>query len=82
MFFAVGEFRPDAHQPVWFGQPKLIADTDGVPAGIQNRIECGTYSSLTERQGRRILWYPDQKHFLLGRLVPDELLADMNVPRT
>ena len=81
MFFAVGEFRPDAHQPIWFSQPKLIADTDGVPAGIQNRIECGTYSSLTERQGRRILWYPDRKHFLLGRLVPDELLADMNVPR-
>ena len=44
------------------------------------RIERGTYSSLTEHQGRRILWYPDRKYFLLGRLVPDELLGNMNVP--
>ena len=78
--FAVGEYRPDAHQPIWFSQPRLIADTDRVPGGIQNRIEYGTYSSLTEYRSRRIPWYPDCKHFLLGRLVPDELLGDMNVP--
>ena len=78
--FAVGEYRPDAHQPIWFSQPRLIADTDRVPGGIQNRIEYGAYSSLTEHRSRRILWYPDRKHFLLGRLVPDELLGDMNVP--
>ena len=80
MFLAVGEFRPHAHQPVWFSRPKLIADSDGVPAGVQNRVEMGTYSSLTEHRGRRVLWYPDRKHFLLGKRIPDELLADMTVP--
>ena len=33
---------------------------------------------LTEKDGKRILWYPDRKHFLLGKEIPDELLADMN----
>ena len=79
LFLAVGGFRPHAHQPVWFSRPKLIADSDGVPAGVQNRVEMGTYSSLTEHRGHRILWYPDRKHFLLGKLIPDELLADMTV---
>jgi hypothetical protein len=77
MFIAVGEYRPNAHQPIWFSAGKRIADTDGVPAGVQNRLDCGTYSSLTEKGGRRVLWYPDRKHFLLGKRIPDELLADM-----
>ena len=79
MFIAVGEFRPDSHQPIWFSQGKRIADTDGVSAGPQGRNDCGTYGSLTEKDGKRILWYPDRKHFLLGKLIPDELLADLNV---
>lgn len=79
MFIAVGEYRPDTRQPIWFSTGKRIADTDGVPAGVQNRLDCGTYGSLTEHQDRRVLWYPDRKHFLLGKLIPDELLADMKV---
>ena len=68
------------HQPVWFSGLRHIADSDGVAAGPQNRAELGPYGSLTEHQGRRVLWYPDRKHFLLGKLIPDELLADMQVP--
>lgn len=80
MFIAVGEYRPDAHQPIWFSQGKRIADTDGVSAGVQNRLDCGTYGSLTDIDGRRILWYPDRKHFLLGKEIGDDLLSDMHVP--
>ena len=78
LFIAVGEYQPDAHQPIWFSKGKRIADTDGVSAGIQGRNDCATYGSLTEKGGKRILWYPDRKHFLLGKEIPDELLADMN----
>ena len=81
MFIAVGEYRPDAYQPIWFSRGKRIADTDGVSAGVQGRNDCGTYGSLTEKDGRRVIWYPDRKHFLLGKLIPDELLTDMEVPR-
>ncbi|MCD4727709.1 MAG: glycoside hydrolase [Pirellulales bacterium] len=80
LFLAVGQFRPKAHQPVWFSRPKRIADSDGVPAGVQNRVEMGTYGSLTEHRGRRVLWYPDRKHFLLGKMIPDETLEEMIVP--
>jgi hypothetical protein len=38
------------------------------------------YASLTERDGRRTVWYADRKHFVLGKHIPDELLADMTVP--
>jgi hypothetical protein len=29
---------------------------------------------------RRVLWYPDRKSFLLGKLIPDSLLDAMKVP--
>ncbi|MCK5120215.1 MAG: exo-alpha-sialidase [Candidatus Latescibacteria bacterium] len=74
LFLAVGEFRPKSHQPIWFTRPKRLADSDGVSAGVQYRTEMGTYGSLTEQGGKRILWYPDRKHFLLGKIISDELL--------
>ena len=80
MFLSVGEFRPNAHQPIAFSAPKKLADSDGTPAGVQHRTEMGTYSSLTDLQGRRIIWYPDRKHFLLGKNVTDAWLSDMKVP--
>jgi hypothetical protein len=78
-FIAVGEFRPNAHQPIWFSPPKQLLATDGIPVGPKATAEIGTYTSLTEWQGRRVLWYPDRKFFLLGKDIPDELLADMRV---
>jgi len=80
LFLSVGEFRANARQPIWFSRPKRFADSDGVPAGVQNRTEMGTYGSLTERDGKRILWYPDRKHFLLGKEISDEWLSDLEVP--
>lgn len=81
-YLARGEFRADAHQPVWFSQPKLFIDNDNVPWGPpgRERLEAATYTSLTELDGKRILWYPDRKMFLLGKVVPDSLLDAMEVP--
>ncbi|MDP6107321.1 MAG: sialidase family protein [Candidatus Brocadiia bacterium] len=87
IFMSVGEFRPGAEQPLWFSEPKLLFDTHGVAVGpggggvIGGRIWLAMYGSFTERDGRRIVWYPDRKHFLLGKLITDELLADMTVPQ-
>ncbi len=80
-FIAVGEFRPRAKQPIWFSRPKKILDTNGVPVGPKGTAEIATYTSLTERDGRRVLWYPDRKHFLLGKVLSDALLSGMDVPR-
>ena len=80
-FIAVGEFRPDAHQPIWFSEPKQILDTDGLPIGPKGTAEIATYTSVTEWGGQRILWYPDRKYFLLGKYIDDSLLADMIVEK-
>lgn len=78
-FIALGEYRPDAHQPVWFSQPLQVADTDGIPVGPKNTAEVATYTSLTEHRGQRVLWYPDRKYFLLGKYISDEMLAALAV---
>jgi len=76
---AVGQYRTGAQQPIWFSQPKQLCDTHGVgPAGL---VWLANYTSLTERDGKRIFWYPDRKHFLLGRYITDEMLADVAVPQ-
>ena len=77
---AVGEFRPDAHQPLWFSEPKLLMDTQRVRVGTQNLMMMAMYSSLTERKGERIIWYADRKQFIVGKLIPDDMLADMKPP--
>lgn len=79
-FIAVGEFRPAAHQPIWFSAPKQILDTRGVIVGPKKTAEIATYPSLTEWRGQRVLWYPDRKYYLLGKYLPDSLLVDMRAP--
>lgn len=87
IFICVGEYRPNAHQPIWFSKPKLLFDTHGVMLGPGNddgeggRIWLAMYSCLTQRNGKRIFWYPDRKHFLLGRYITDEILAPLTVPK-
>ncbi len=80
-FITLGEFRPEARQPIWFSEPKQILDTDGVIVGPKRTAEAGTYPSLTEWRGQRTLWYPDRKYYLLGKHLPDALLNEMTVAR-
>ncbi len=47
----------------------------------ENNRDCHTDDwKRTEHPGKRVFWYPDRKHFLLGKVISDELLADMRVP--
>lgn len=66
-FLARGQFAPNAKQPVVFDQPIQILDTDGVPIGPKGTVEIATYPSYTEFHGKRTLWYPDRKYYLLGK---------------
>ncbi len=77
---AVGEFRPDARQPLWFSNPKLLMDAQRVRVGKQYLNMMAMYSSLTEINGQRIIWYADRKHFVVGKVIPDEMLEDMKAP--
>ena len=78
LFVSIGEFQQYAAQPVWFGSPRLLFDTEGVGVGPESLIWLAMYSSLTEFRGQRVLWHPDRKHFLLGRIISDEWLGREN----
>ncbi|MBT3345705.1 MAG: hypothetical protein HN712_00385 [Gemmatimonadetes bacterium] len=77
-FIAVGRFDADAHQPIRFGPAHQLLDTQGVIVGPKATAEIATYPSLTEWQGRRMLWYPDRKYYLLGKHLPDSLLDSID----
>lgn len=77
-YISRGEFRPKAHQPIWWSQPKRFIDNEGVKWRL--RLEAAAYTSLTEHKGRRVLWYPDRKGFLLGKDITNEWLDSLEVP--
>ena len=79
-FIALGEFRPNAEQPIWFSRSKEFMDNDGVGIGPLKRIDIGVYPSVTNRAGNFVLWHPDRKFFLLGKRITPEWLADLAVP--
>lgn len=79
-YAALGEFRVDAQQPIWFSESKLLMDNDGVRIGPLNRIDIGVYTSFTKRKGNLVLWYPDRKFFLLGKKITPESFSDLRVP--
>jgi hypothetical protein len=86
LYVALGEYRPAAQQPVWFSPPQVFATTDGIPKppvdpqGDTALTEVGDYTSFTEDHAGRVLWYPDRKHFLLGKYIADDLLSNLHVP--
>ena len=76
-FLCVGRFVPDARQPLRFSTPGKLFDTGGIPIGPKGTAEIATYTSLTESQGRRVLWYPDRKYYLLGKILGE---AELGLP--
>ena len=79
-FMAVGEYRPKAHQPIWFSEPVLLFDTDRVGVHPLYMWWQSMYSSVTERDGVRIFWYTDRKVFALGKYITDAMLKPLTVP--
>jgi hypothetical protein len=78
VYLAPGYFHAGATQPVWFDEPRFFMDHDGTAMGkpgTDGRLDLALYASFTVRQGRAVLWYPDRKFFLLGRIIGDEWLA-------
>jgi len=70
------EIPSEKDQPIRFGPPKLFASSDWVALPGSSGTQVASYCSLVEDRGDCILFYPDRKHFLLGRYLTDEWLAD------
>jgi hypothetical protein len=71
-YYAIGEFKKDAKQPVWFNKPVEFLNSGDVAVPPKNSTEIGTYTSITEFEGKIIFWYPDRKRFLLGKYLQVE----------
>lgn len=80
VYLAVGREIDDADHPLMFKQPRLLADNGGVPVGPSAHTQIGTYPSLFEFEDRVYFWYPDRKHFLLGKILTPQLLDDSGIP--
>lgn len=75
-FYSVGVEMLDKEQPIWFSPPIRFLDNEAKPWGPTKRTEVATYTSFFEFEGKRWYWYPDRKHFLLGKFITDQMLAD------
>lgn len=80
-YLAVGEFRPRAEQPVWFSESRLLMDNGGHGIGPLKRVDIGGYTSFTTRGGKNVLWHPERKFFLLGKIITAEMLKGLSPPR-
>jgi len=79
----LGQYRPDAEQPIWWGAPHMLIDNEAVPWGPEGkgRLEAAAYPSMTRTSDGHILWYPDRKGFLVGKHLRDEWLGTLEKPR-
>lgn len=64
----VSTFVAGAEQPIRFATPKLFIDR---PSGNS------FYTSSTQVSGKCVLWYNDQKRYLLGKVIDESWLAGM-----
>ncbi len=72
VYKVIGHFQRGADQPVWFDEPQFFFDHDGLllgPPGKLGRLDLALYSSVTVVKGKTVLWYPDRKFFLLGKVI-------------
>ena len=81
MFYSVGKFNPNSHQPISFDEPKIFCDAENVAVGPGNggpeggRTWLSFYGAMSYAGGKQIMWYPDRKHFLLGKNITTAMLA-------
>jgi hypothetical protein len=82
VWYTVGRETKKDGQPLYFGKPQILTSNDAAPLGHQNHTQVGSYPSFFEYQGKRYFWYPDRKHFLLGKLVTDAMLERADPDRS
>lgn len=62
LYLIAGAYQEGARQPIWFGEPQLF---------INRPSSNSFYTSMTMIDGNPVLWYPDQKFYLLGRFIDE-----------
>jgi len=70
------EISGEKEHPLRFGPPKIFATSNGVLLPYTGGTQVAVYPSLVDDGEERILFYPDRKHYLLGKFITDEWLRD------
>ncbi len=78
-FLTVGREIGHPDHPLMFTEPRFLADNGAIVDG-PDKTEICTYTSFFEHGNQAYLWYPDRKHYLLGKVLPTELLDDAWLP--
>ena len=77
VWLTVGRQIPgEVDHPLRFGPPKIFATSNGVLLPHTGGTQVAVYPSLVDDGDERILFYPDRKHYLLGKHITDEWLRD------
>ena len=68
---AVGHYDKNAKQPIVFDKKddKLFMELDENASDMGYGRELAIYGTMTQIDGRDVLWYPDRKFFLLGKII-------------
>ena len=66
---AIGYFDKDGRQPLRFDKKNdsLYMQLDPEKSTLGDDVQLSVYGSMTYMNGKKILWYPDRKFFLLGK---------------
>ncbi len=78
-YLAVARQIAHPDHPLIFTEPRVVADNGGVSDGNDLTDIC-TYTSLFEYGGQVYFWYPDRKHYLLGKVLSPAILDDSGLP--
>lgn len=69
VYISYGTFDPLGDQPIKFKKGEIFMSLDGVAYGPRPHAELALYGSFTDVNGEVVLWYPDRKHFALGKII-------------
>lgn len=75
------EIAGEKDHPLRFGPPKIFATSNGVLLPHTGGTQVAVYPSLVDDGEQRILFYPDRKHYLLGKFISDDWLRDCDPAR-
>ena len=68
---AIGYFDPDNRQPIRFkkSDDRLFMQLGEKADGFGTDKQLAVYGTMTHYKGENVLWYPDRKFFLLGKVI-------------
>lgn len=79
IFLAYGKYDPEGRQPIRFSAPVSWIDSDNVT--VNHRCDLALYSSFEYVDGKPVLFFPDRKHFLVGKIIDREKLENAVFPK-